>query len=568
MPEDLIDKGLKILQNSSSLMQDEFNDCCWILKKADIPVEIRWEETESVKEYKIPLDEMKYLLFKLSGSDQNWGCCVRSPSFGSYLVIIPETWERDTELSGLPPVSPQPVTLKGYRGHFFDLVKGGDRKIAFRNEKKELMLIEYKKSRFELVGNLLFDSSENLGPLFGSSPIRIRSLNSRGWEDVGTIVIGEEGGGKGRWRTAFNPEQGVFEQELPSEVVARQGGWYFIRFYDTNDDLIESLDFRFVSGLKDIKMTQSSLFPSEEGHSTVSVEFSHDSNFNIHPKDGIEGDVEITREENTSILTIPPRHNFDETCWIVGPHKGPQVEVNILVERIWWGVGDDDETPSEWKDKPISLSRDDFAPTSNKAIYLRFPKPRWIDAVLVGFEQDRARSFSVSVGERTVGIPLRDFGDSIEIENEDQDALLTIWINRRNETHKSTLASLPSSVPDSIGYGRKRRAVAKAILRKGSPQIEVNGRPLWEYFELAPIIAKRFLRRLLQLEEVSEALLNFQVQIIVIGSSPNTMQQAKAATHALARALMALDPDLRQFLKHKNDFGGVRVGGLPTRRKK
>lgn len=71
------------------------------------------------------------------------------------------------EISGPPPVSPQPVILKGYRGHFFDLIKGDDREIAFRNEKKELILIESKEARFILIGNLLYDSSEKLGPLFG-----------------------------------------------------------------------------------------------------------------------------------------------------------------------------------------------------------------------------------------------------------------------------------------------------------------------------------------------------------------------------------------------------------------
>ena len=573
VPEELMEKDLEILQNNTYLPQDEYNDCCWVLNKVNIPVKIRWDENE---EYQIPLGEEDYLIFRLSGGDQDKGCCIKTPSFGSYFLITPETWEREIELSGSPPVSTQPVSLEGYRGHFFNLVKGDDRKIAFRNENKELRLIESKATRFEVVGNLINDSSEKYGPLFGDGPIKIQSLNNHGWSDVGTLIIGEEGGGKGKWRIDFNPVENELIQELPSKLMSRQGGWYFIRFYDLNDELIESIDFRFVSGLRELKTLQASTVPSADGHSIAYVEFTHDSYINIKPKVALKEGIEISHEVNTTTLEIPPRDIFDETSWIVGPTKGPQVEVNILLKRVWWGIGNEDEPPFEWKDKPISLSREYFAPTSKKAIYLKFPRPRWItDTILIGFEKSRAQSFNVRVDERVLVIPLRNFGDNIEVENEDQGALFSIWISCGNEKHECTVALLPSNIqkeldeglqalePYCIGYGRKRRAVAKAILVKGPPKIEVNGQPLWHYFEPAPLKAKRFLRRLLQFEEVSKTLLDFQIIIIVIGSSPDTMQQAKAATHALARALMKLDPDLNQILKRLNDFGGVRVEGLP-----
>ena len=572
--EDLLDNDLNIFQNNTILTQDEFDDCRWLLGEVNIPVEIRCGEDE---EYTVHLDK-KYLLFKLTGSDQNRGCCVRSPSFGSYFAIVPETWERDIELSGLPPVSRQPVWIKGYQGHFFNLEKDDDRKIAFRNDNNELITIESEKARFEIIGNLLNDYCEYLGPLFGDGQIMINSLNSQGWSDVGTVVIGEEGTGRGRWRTHYNPDQNKLDQELPSDVMSRKGGWYFVRFYDESENLMESLDFRFVSGLRDIKMLQSSIIPSEEGHGCVHVEFSHDSNIDIQPKSEIEG-FEILRDVNRTTITIPPRNNFDKTSWIIGPETGPQVEVNVLVERVWWWIGSEDEPPFEWKDKPITLSRDDFTPTSNKSLYLRFPKPRWIDAVTVGFERDRARSYNVIVEENTIGIPLRDFGDSYEVENEELDAYLSTWLNRGTEKYEIKLASLLSSnqpsapeekltpVTDGVGYGRKRRAIAEATLIRGPRKIMVNDTPLWEYFKNSPEKAKMFMRRLLQIEEVSKALLDFQVIIIVEGSSPNTMQQAKAATHALARALMKKDPDLKRLLKRMNDFGGVRVRGLPTRSK-
>jgi len=249
--ESLLEKQLLIVQNKSSLLQDDFDDCRWILNEAMVPVEIHCgEEQYSISPY------TKHLLFKLSGSDINQGRCVKSPSFGSFFIIIPDTWERDVEISGPPPISPQPVSLEGFQGHFFNIVKGDDRKIAFRDDHNEIVYIQSEAIRFELEGAFLDDSSENLGPLFGEGPIVIHSLDNRGWTDVRILVIGEEGKGRKRWRTALTPDPNTLVQELPSEVLSRKGGWYFIRFYNQDDDLIESLDFRFMSGLKDIKKLQ------------------------------------------------------------------------------------------------------------------------------------------------------------------------------------------------------------------------------------------------------------------------------------------------------------------------
>jgi len=283
---------------------------------------------------------------------------------------------------------------------------------------------------------------------------------------------------------------------------------------------------------------------------------------------------------NSTIITIPPREHLDETTWIVGFDEGQQVEVNVLVERVWLSIENENKSPSVWKDKPVILSRDDFSPTSHQTLYLKFPQPRWIEVVSVGFEQYRSRSYKIPVEETIIGIPLRDFGDSYEIENEELIAVFSSWLTWGNELFEIKLASIPSTLnssdiyetqiphSDNIGYGRKNRAVAKAILLRGPGKILVNEKPMWDYFENAPEKAKRFMRRLLNIKEVSTALLDFQVQIMVKGSSPYTMQQGKAATHALARALMTLNPNLKHKLKKLNDFGGVKMSSFPKRFRK
>jgi hypothetical protein len=253
--------------------------------------------------------------------------------------MVPDDWERDDTLSGPAPVAPESTSLFGYQAHFFELEKGGDGKLAFRKPTGEIFEIKSKAQQFELVGNRLCDATEKIGPLFGGRPPQIRALDGQTWKDVGTIVVGEEGSGKGKWRTAFRPVSGRIEQELPHEFAARKGGWYFLRFYDTNDDLIESLDFRFICAVKEIKIPQLPPFPSRGGHGSVCVEFLHEPGCAVQPVDS-STNIQIQRQHNKTILTIPLDPACDETRWIVRAEDVPQVEVTILVERLWWGIGE------------------------------------------------------------------------------------------------------------------------------------------------------------------------------------------------------------------------------------
>lgn len=444
VPEELLgNSGLVVLQNASPLTQDEYREGCWCLEQAFGEMVVHWNEDEDTKESKVSLSEENYLLFKLTGRNQNQGRRVKSPSSGSYLVVVPEAWERDEALSGAPP-APEPVSLAGYKVHFLSLEKDGDRKIAFRTPAGESFVIESKAARIELVGTRLNDANEDMGPLFGERPPQIRALDEQAWKDVKTIVVGEEGSGKGRWRTAFSPRLWQIEQDLPSEFAARKGGWYFLRFYDVNNDLVESLDFRFLGGLKDIKVHQPSPLPSKAGHATVSIELFHEPDCRIKPADGLEGSVQIEHEDDKTILTIPPDQTSDETRWLVGPQDEPQVEVTILVERLWWAVGEDDNSLSEWVDQPFTLRRDDFAATSVKALWLQLPRRRWVDVVSVGFERSKARQFSVKVTEKMLTIPLREFGDSTEVGDREQEHFLKVWIEQADGLVEGVIAIIPA----------------------------------------------------------------------------------------------------------------------------
>jgi small subunit ribosomal protein S9 len=109
-----------------------------------------------------------------------------------------------------------------------------------------------------------------------------------------------------------------------------------------------------------------------------------------------------------------------------------------------------------------------------------------------------------------------------------------------------------------VGWGRYKSAIAKAVLRLGSGEVRVNGRPVWEYFREAPGKARGFLRRLLELDVAKEVLAGMEGIVRVEGSSPTTMRQAKAVAHAVARALADYNSGWKKLLKQAG-FGGVRV---------
>lgn len=440
VPEDLLSNpGLEVLQNGRPLKQDGSREGYWLLNEAHGQVSIQIEDS-ILKEINITRDEVNYLLFKLSGPNWNRGRRVKSPSSGWYLVVVPESWERDDALSGPPPVTPEPVSLAGYRSHFFVIERSGKEKIAFRTPEGKPAVIEPKAPRFALVGDCLNDATEDKGPLFGERPPQIRALHDQGWKDVGTIVVGEEGSGRGRWRKQFKPVLGRAEQDLPSEVADRKGGWFFLRFYDTNDDLIESLDFRFISALREIRISQPPPLPSEVGHRPVYVEFLHEPGCAVQLADDLTN-IQIKRQDDKTILAIPPDPTYDETRWVVGPEGGPQVEVNILVERLWWTVGEEEKEPAEWKDQPLTLTRNDFAATSKKALWLRLPRRRWVNKVLVGFEQEKARPYDVKIREREVCIPLREISYAQEVRHIGITPL-HVWFSLEGTTYTASLCEV------------------------------------------------------------------------------------------------------------------------------
>jgi len=433
--------GFSIIQNEKWIKADQYHAGRWPFEGLFGTVTVRWEDQEDAKEAVFSLNEQNYLLFKLSGRQHNFGRQIKAPSIGWYVVIAPEGWKRYEALSGTPPANPEFLSFGGHIAHFFYLERGGSSKIAFRDATDDTVVIESKASMFELLGTLIVDANEEMGPLFGKTPPRIHAGSDNAWTKIGTVIVGEEGPGRNKWRTQFSPVPYVTAQQLPVELLGRRGGWYFLRFYDENGNLIESLHFRYLKGLHDIKFSSPPYFPIGARHDPVKIEVCHEADCFLRRCERTSSEV-ATIEENDerTILSIPSRQHYDEIRWQIGYAGGPHVEVITSIDRVWWGVGEEHGEPAEWLDKPVYLSPDDLKATSEKAVWVLFQKPRLADAVHVGFSRPNARPYALQAAKKTVCIPLRDYCDA-ELTIPGVNAL-GLWVRYHGTPCAATLCKL------------------------------------------------------------------------------------------------------------------------------
>jgi hypothetical protein len=334
------------------------------------------------------------------------------------------------------------VNVDGYRAHFFDLYSGDTTGIALRDGSGRMIEVASGGPFFELIGPCLPDGCDYLGPLFVSTPPHIRVAGGS-WESIGKIVLGVEGKGTGKWRTYLEPERSRPEQSLPTSLTERRAGWYFARFYDLQDDLIDSLVFRFAAGLQEIKINETTPFPPEKGYEHTTVEFYHDVGWRVRSAES-RGRVKIEPDSGRTILRIPPTAMCDYSEWFVGPTEGPEVKVAVLVERVWWVIGNERREPAQWQDKCLSLTREALIATSEDAIWFRLPKRRWTEHVFVGFSSGTRRRYEVRTTERIVAIPLRDFCDSKELGDRSKNQFLRAWLIVGGRHHEADIARIPA----------------------------------------------------------------------------------------------------------------------------
>lgn len=90
--------------------------------------------------------------------------------------------------------------------------------------------------------------------------------------------------------------------------------------------------------------------------------------------------------------------------------------------------------------------------------------------------------------------------------------------------------------------GRRKSSVARVRLRDGSGQVKLNGRPLEDYF---PTMASRL--RVMEPLQITQTQGRYDVEATLSGGG--TTGQVDSLRLGIARALIALDEELRPMLK-------------------
>ena len=98
------------------------------------------------------------------------------------------------------------------------------------------------------------------------------------------------------------------------------------------------------------------------------------------------------------------------------------------------------------------------------------------------------------------------------------------------------------STTHNYGTGRRKSSVARVFLRKGSGNINVNGRPLDEFFGRET--ARMIVRQPLELTQNTES---FDIKVTTSGGG--TTGQAGAIRLGIARALVDYDESLKTELR-------------------
>lgn len=413
-------ESLEVFQGSNLLQQDAETDSFITLPEPAQSVRISWKVGGDSKSRDLLLDR-SHLVFKLkAGFDE--GRMVKLFSRGSYAVIVPDSWQRADAGSHSANVEPEMTVWDGYMVHFFDIDEGERSPIRFRDLTGTEHVI-YDGLAIEIEGDRLPDSRKGAGPLFGGRVPFLRILANRHADIIHSMVIGDEGAGRRRWRKGFPWKAGENTHDLPEELAQRGSGWYFVRLYDRLDDLITSFDFRYIPALERVAVGRLGI---QDGVYSGLVKFTH------------RGEVVFSPEEDAPQSAVPTRHEDstgtsfrcespEGTCTLM-VHQNPGVPISLTIDISVpaWGLANEPDPPTFWTDQPLGFTRGMFRAISATCVWIRVSGDHKSLTALAGFERQRAGKYRIDTTDRIMKIPLRDFANAVEMERSDE-ASFSVW---------------------------------------------------------------------------------------------------------------------------------------------
>jgi hypothetical protein len=378
------------------------NSRVWRLLEIDSPITVLDGKTSnSTFVGRIPLT------FKLSKVDSSRGVLTKRLTKGTYLAVAPTDWQRDDSVSGLPPIAPEATAFAGFAAHYFS-IENVDDVIAFRDSAGALFVLKPEISNFELAGRCLPAIEENLGPLYGPQLPIILANSSTAFGSVAAIRLEEIGGRSSD--CAF--EKLIENHSLRLNPASICSGTYVARILGKSNDPLAALPFRVATALSSINFEPYAPVPPESGYKATLVKVIHDQQSRL---DVAPFSIASERLGELTDIHIPPAQDADNVQITYTDREGGCINFSIRLNRVWWrlrNAADGTVDAPCWTDESISITQRALRATSKQSIEFLFPAERWAQSLLIGFENDSRRRYLVKVNERTLRIPLREFGTS------------------------------------------------------------------------------------------------------------------------------------------------------------
>ena len=396
----------------------------------------------------VSLFDKSPMIFKLNKDWSGDGRKVTRLTKGYFIVIAPVEWVR----SGQVPVEPHGCSDSAFMAHYFFRDGGESTEDLGGFPGRE---IASSAPGFRLSGKFVFDDSEE-GDLFVGTPPRLSHADQVVWARVG-----EEGahGWKGR---NFKPS----ERSLAEVMDARQGR-FFLRVYDEQGAMLDGAQFRYLSGLREIRLNgapyseDTLLVPTATGHPPTTVRFIGVEGAPVHTtlRPGAAG-----VEDGMGGLIAEPHPDADEiSCALEA--DGGRVDIALHLPRIWWRMEREGaECGADWNSTPFKMTRHGFREHADSKAILRLRSPKRVRSVVVGFGNEPGLKYTR--GEEEFAIPLAHFVDHVQIDHRlTEDALFNVRFHQSDNRHDQkplTLIRIPADPPP--------RSVRKPVAKVRRPR--------------------------------------------------------------------------------------------------
>ena len=349
------------------------------------------------QEHILPLFEGEPLIFKLPKNWAGEGRRTSGITSGHFIVIAPFKWQR----TGHAPVEADNCTDPAFRAHYFhrdasvpDETAGGFHEWAGSPV----------ATGIELIGRNIYDDSDH-GVLFVGDPPDLKPSPGIEWARVGEEI--EQG-----WGQNFQP--GL--QSLP-EVLDSREGRFFLRVYDPEVRLLDSVAFRYVRDLSRIKVNGTEyaqgtmLMPGKTGYPRTEISLVGADGSTLTPVLPPQAQQAIAP---SGAVEVPPLPDADSITCSLGP-DARGVHIVLDLPRIWWRLEDGRSDPGAWHDTPFVMTREEFRNHAHADATLSILSKRQ-SSVRAGFDDRVEQPYSRTIEDNLIVIPLAHFVDHAQID--------------------------------------------------------------------------------------------------------------------------------------------------------